>query len=101
MARARSTQVRPPSSALDGLVREGEGVLLLGLEHVGDDAWAVLSGSGLRLVPVLDTAAAVEAIAEGAAQIVVTDTHHGLPLIDSVRARSTAARATATGPWSS
>jgi PAS domain S-box-containing protein len=87
MAQARSTQVRRPSSALDGLVRQGDGVLLLGLEHVGADAWAVLSGSGLRLVRALDAAAAVEAVAEGAARIVVTDTRHGLPLIDTVRAR--------------
>jgi PAS domain S-box-containing protein len=88
MARARSTAVRRrPSSTLEGLVREGDGVLLLGLEEVGESAWAVLSDSGLRLLRVAETAAAVGAIAEGAAQIVVTDAAHGPALIDAVCAR--------------
>ena len=43
---------RRPSSALDGLVREGDAVVLLGLEPVGDDAWTVLAASGLRLLRV-------------------------------------------------
>ena len=79
--------MRRPSSALDGLVREGDGVLLLGLEHLGEDPWAVLAGSGLRLLRVAETDAAVGAIADGAAQIVVTDIEHGPALIDAVRAR--------------
>ena len=78
---------RRPSGALDGLVRDGDGVLLLGLEHLGEDAWAVLTDSGLRLLRVAETAAAVDAVAEGAAQIVVTDALHGPPLISAVRAR--------------
>ena len=40
------------ASALDGLVREGDGVLLLGLEDVGEDAWAVLRPPGSRLLRV-------------------------------------------------
>ena len=78
---------RRPSSALDGLVREGDGVLLLGLEHLGEDAWEVLVAPGLRLLRVAETAAAIDTIAEGTAQIVVTDALHGPPLIAAVRAR--------------
>ena len=46
-------------SALDGLVREGDSVVLLGLEGFGDDAWAVLAASGLRLRRAAKTADAV------------------------------------------
>ena len=78
---------RRPSTVLDGLVREGDAVLLLGLEQLGEDAWAVLAASGLRLLRVAETAAAVAAIADGAAQIVLTDALHGPPLISAVRER--------------
>jgi PAS domain S-box-containing protein len=78
---------RRPSTALDGLVREGDAVLLLGLEQLGEDAWAVLAASGLRLLRVTETAAAVAAVADGAAQIVLTDALHGPPLISAVRER--------------
>ena len=44
--------MRRPSSALDGLVREGDSVLVLGLEELGEDAWTVLAASGLRLLRV-------------------------------------------------
>ena len=80
MASARSPALRRrPSIALDGLVRDGDAVLLLGLEQLGEDAWAVLAASGLRLLRVTETAAAVGAVAEGAAQIVVTTPCTGRP----------------------
>ncbi len=75
------------SSALDGLVSEGESVLLLGLEELGDDAWAVLAASGLRLLRTAETAAAARVIADGAAQIVIADARQGPALIRVVRAR--------------
>jgi len=78
---------RRPSSALDGLVREGDAVLLLGLEQLGDDAWEVLTASGLRLLRVADATDAIGVVEEGAAQIVVTDAVHGPPLISAVRVR--------------
>ena len=85
--------MRPPAreraiGALDGLVREGDGVLLVGLEEIGEDAWAILADSGLRLLRVADTDAGVAVIADGAAHIVLTDGRHGPPLIDAVRARA-------------
>jgi DNA-binding response OmpR family regulator len=76
------------SSALDGLVRDGDRVLVVGLAALGDDAWAVLEESGLRVLHVLDTAAAVEVVTAGEAQIVVTDARHGPSLIRAVRGRS-------------
>jgi PAS domain S-box-containing protein len=75
------------AGALDGLVRAGDSVLVLGLEELGDDAWAVLADSGLRLLRVAETAAAVRAVADGAAPIVVTDLQHGPALIAAVRSR--------------
>jgi PAS domain S-box-containing protein len=72
---------------LDGLVREGDGVLIVGLEDVADEAWAVLTASGLELLRVADTAAAVGVVAEGVAQIVVTDAQHASRLLATVRAR--------------
>ena len=65
------------STALDGLVRKGDGVLILGLEEAGEDAWAVLAASGLRLLRVADAAAAMAVIANGAAQVVVADPRLG------------------------
>src|SRR3954452_20960807 len=98
MARSRGSSSRQPigrpppaavvgprrASALDGLVREGDGVLLLGLEEVGDEPWAVLAASGLRLIRVEDDDAAGAVIADGAAQVVITDAQRGPVLIDAV-----------------
>ena len=75
------------TTALDGLVREGDGVLVLGLQEVGDAAWEVLAAAGLEVIRTADTAEAVGAIAGGAAQIVVTDAELGPGLVDIVRAR--------------
>jgi PAS domain S-box-containing protein len=76
------------SSALDGLVRDGDRVLVVGLAALGDSAWAVLVDSGLRVLHVADTAAAVDVITAGEAQIVVTDAREGPRLIRALRGRS-------------
>jgi CheY-like chemotaxis protein len=86
MARTRGTAVRP-HSALDGLVSEGDAVLLLGLDELGEDAWAVLVASGLRLLRAAETDEAVRLIAEGEAPVVLTDVRRGPALIHAVRAR--------------
>ena len=78
--------MRPPS-ALDGLVSEGAGVLVLGLEELGEDAWSVLTAAGVRLLRVPETDAAVRVIADGAAPVVIADLEHGPALIAAVRAR--------------
>jgi PAS domain S-box-containing protein len=84
MASRRGTAT---DSALAGLVREGDSVLLLGLEQVDDDAWAVLADSGLRVLRAADAGDAVAVVADGAAQIVIADAPQGHSFIEAVRAR--------------
>jgi len=79
--------LRGPIAALDGLVREGDGVLLVGLDAVGEDAWAVLAAAGLRLLRVADAAAAVDLVAAGEVQVVLADARRGPAVIEAVRAR--------------
>jgi PAS domain S-box-containing protein len=75
------------SNVLNGLAREGDGVLILGLEDLPADAWRVLTDAGLELHRAADPAAAVGVVAEGLAQIVVTDAKQVRPLLGAVRAR--------------
>src|SRR3954452_2066852 len=83
----RTTVPLRRSSALDGLVRDGDGVLLLGLEDVGDAAWEVLAAAGLRVQRVADHEAAIRKGENGEAQIVLADPREGPRLIHEVRAR--------------
>ena len=55
------------SSALDGLVSEGDAVLLVGLEEVPDATWEVLLAAGLRVLRAGDPDAAVRIVEEGVA----------------------------------
>ena len=74
-------------SALDGLVRDGDGVLLLGLEHVGLSAWELLAAAGLRILRVAEVGDAVRAIDQGEAQVIFADARQGPALITELRAR--------------
>jgi PAS domain S-box-containing protein len=89
-ARNSGHSLRRPtrSTALDGLVRDGDGVLVLGLEEIGDAAWEILAASGLAVLRSADAAEAVRLVADGATQIVVTDAAHAPELIEAVRARA-------------
>jgi PAS domain S-box-containing protein len=69
----------------------GSRVILLGLEHVGDDAWDGLAERGIAVLPVEDVAAAVQLLADRAAQVVIADAHVGPALIAAVRGRRDAA----------
>ncbi len=75
------------SSALDGLVSDGDAVLLVGLEEVGDATWEVLLAAGLRVLRAGDPRAAIRIVEEGAAQVVFVDAQYGPDLIRAVRAR--------------
>jgi len=66
---------------------ERAGVLLLGMEDVGDRPWDVLTGAGLGLVRVADVPDAVRALTERAAQVVIADADNGPALTRVVRAR--------------
>jgi len=84
--RGRERFERRLPGALDGLVREGDAVLLLGQETLADDAFDVLERAGLTLYRVAEAPEAVALIASGAAQIVLADAHQGPVLIEAARA---------------
>jgi PAS domain S-box-containing protein len=66
---------------------DGATVLLLGLEELGDDCWAVLAAARVELVRVPDVTAAVRALTDGAAQVIISDARHGRALTAAVRRR--------------
>jgi PAS domain S-box-containing protein len=66
---------------------EGASVLLLGLEELGDESWAVLAETRVRLVRVPDVAAVVRALTDQASQVVIADARHGRALTAAVRGR--------------
>jgi PAS domain S-box-containing protein len=59
--------------------------VLLGLEELGDQAWQVLTASGVRLLRAADRVDAVGVLRVQPAQVVITDVGHGRGLIRSVR----------------
>ena len=62
-------------------------MLLLGLEEVGDECFAVLAEAQVRVVRVPDVAAAVRALTDQISQIVIADARHGGALTAAVRGR--------------
>jgi CheY-like chemotaxis protein len=62
-------------------------VLLIGLEQVSDDCWAVLAAAGISLFRVADASGAVRALTEHEAQVVIADARSGRALTAAVRAR--------------
>lgn len=79
---------RRPSRALSGVAGTDARVLLLGLEQLADDTWAVLAAAGIALARVADTADAVRALtAQEEAQVVIVDARRGPGLTAAVRAR--------------
>src|SRR4051795_9205083 len=80
------------SAALDGLVRDGDAVLLVGLEEVSNATWEVLLAAGLQVLRAADPDAAVRIVEAGGAQVVFVDAQNGPALIRAVRARPELAR---------
>jgi CheY-like chemotaxis protein len=76
-----------PQDALAAVAGEGQSVLLLGLEDVGAREWAVLEEGGVRIVRVGDVTAALAALTERVAQVVIADPRDGPALTRAVRAR--------------
>ena len=100
MARTRGTLRRPDrrrersvgvdrrrARALTGVAGGGASVLLLGLEELADECWAVLAAAGISLVRVADAADAARALTEQAAQVVIADARGGPALAAMVRSR--------------
>lgn len=69
------------------MASDGPTVLLLGLEDVHDDCWAVLEEAGVQLKRVEDVAGAVRALTEVGAPVVIAGARWARALITAVRGR--------------
>src|SRR5829696_1578857 len=100
MARTRGITRRPrhmrergasldwrPARVLEGVAGEGASVLVLGLEELGDESWAVLAAAGVNLARVASASDAVRALTDDAAEVVIADARQGAALAAAVRAR--------------
>ncbi len=74
--------------ALEGLAPADASVLLLGFEDLQDDQWAVLYDAGVGLRRVADVDGALQALAEHAAPVVITDSRWAGPVTAAIRHRS-------------
>jgi PAS domain S-box-containing protein len=72
--------------ALGGVAGEGERVLLLGLDEFEETCRSVLAAAGVELVSVRDVAAAIEALRDRLAQVVIASADQGGGLVAAVRA---------------
>ena len=75
------------ASALEGLVADGESVLLLGLEELDDACWGVLAEAGVRLERAVDVAGALHALSDGPFPVVIAGTPWANELTAAVRDR--------------
>ena len=82
-----ATTDRTPARALEEVAGGGATVVLLGLEELGDECWAVLEPAGVRLVRVADVAGALRALGDQGAQVVIADARRGRALTAAVRGR--------------
>jgi PAS domain S-box-containing protein len=72
---------------LEGVAGQDATVLLLGLDELGDESWAVLATAGVGVARVGSTSDAVRALTDHAAEVVIADARHGPALAAAVRAR--------------
>ena len=73
-------------AALNDVAGAGASVVLLGLDAVGDDAWGVLTASGLGVVHVAGERGAIRELKQQVAQVVLVDVQRAPALIRAVRA---------------
>jgi PAS domain S-box-containing protein len=76
-----------PARALSGVASDGANVLVLGLEEFAGDCWAILETAGVGVVHVADVPAAIRALGEQAAQVVIASAGQGRALTAAVRDR--------------
>src|SRR4051812_47901708 len=88
-----ATLHRRPEDVLGEVAAPGERIVLLGLDEVDYEAWAVLRAAGLELLRVPDAAAALDALIDQRAQIAIADARAGAALIRAARARPDTASA--------
>jgi DNA-binding response OmpR family regulator len=77
---------------LESVAGTDANVLLLGLERLGEECWAVLRDAGVRLARVGRVAAAMRALTDQA-DVVIADARQGPVLAAAVRARQELASA--------
>jgi len=80
-------------TALDRLVNGSDHVLVLGLEQLADDAWAVLEDAGVGVLRARDPEAAMESLSGGAAQVVLADARQAPAFVSELRAQPDVAAA--------
>jgi PAS domain S-box-containing protein len=78
---------RQPARALEEVAGEGASVVVLGLQELGEESWAVLTAAGVGLVRVADVAGAVGALHGQVAQVVISEARLGRALTAAVRER--------------
>jgi PAS domain S-box-containing protein len=78
---------RKPARALEEVAGEGARVVVLGLEALGEECWAVLTAAGVRLARVADVAGALGALRDQGAQVVIAEARRGRALTAAVRGR--------------
>jgi PAS domain S-box-containing protein len=78
---------RRPEDVLTAVAVPGERIVLLGLDELDEEVWAVLTAAQLELVRVPDAATAQRALADGHAQVAIADVRVGVELARAVRAR--------------
>jgi hypothetical protein len=76
-----------PARTLAAVARDRATVVLLGLEEVDEGCWAVLDAAQVELVRMATVDGAVRALTDRAAQVVIADARHGLPLTAAIRRR--------------
>jgi PAS domain S-box-containing protein len=84
---ANASTARDPAQALAAVASDSPTVLLLGLEDVHEDAWAVLDNAGVELSRVTDLTDALDALARGDVWVVISGPRWARSLIDAVRSR--------------
>jgi PAS domain S-box-containing protein len=75
------------TSALDAVAAEQASVVLLGMEEIGDESWAVLAAAGIRLLRARDVPSALRALEDEAAQVVIVDAALARALTGALRGR--------------
>jgi len=81
MARGQAT------SALEAAAAEKASVVLLGMEEIEDESWAVLGAAGIRLLRAPDLRSALRALENEIAQVVIVDAARARALTDALRGR--------------
>ena len=78
---------RKAGRALEEVAAAGATVVVLGLQELEEDSWAVLAAAGVRVVRAADVGDALGALRDHGAQVVIADARVGRALAAGVRSR--------------